>query len=177
MAASEEPERPAKELRIGDAERTAAADELAEHYAQGRLSTEEHQERLDRVLSARTRSELGPVFADLPGSAYQVRRASTWATADAPAVGSDRRRPQAPYPASPFGRPPFGRPPFRPSYAGSARGRASYWFGALPVLLRILLVVVLVVVVLAHLPLILFGLIVFALLSRKHRRWHGYQRQ
>jgi hypothetical protein len=176
MASSEQPDRAAKELRIGDAERTAAADELAEHYAQGRLSTEEHQERLDRVLAARTRSELGPVFADLPGSAYHVRRTGSYLGADAPAVGSDRRRPQVPYPAPPFGRPPFGRPPFRPSYAVSTRGRARHWFGALPVLLRILLVVVLAVVVLAHLPLVLLGLVVFAVLSHKRRRWDGYHR-
>jgi len=54
-------------LRMSDAERDAAAAELAEHYAQGRLTTEEHADRLDRVWSARTRGELGPVFRDLPG--------------------------------------------------------------------------------------------------------------
>jgi hypothetical protein len=55
------------QLRIGDAEREAAAAELGEHYAQGRLTAEEHAERLDRVWAARTRGELGPVFRDLPG--------------------------------------------------------------------------------------------------------------
>ena len=56
-------------LRIGDAEREQAATELGEHYAQGRLTAEEHAERLDRVWSARTRGELGPLFVDLPGPA------------------------------------------------------------------------------------------------------------
>jgi len=55
------------QLRISDAERERAAGELGEHYAQGRLTSEEHTERLDRIWSSRTRAELGPVFADLPG--------------------------------------------------------------------------------------------------------------
>lgn len=54
-------------LRIGDAEREAAADRLTEHYAAGRLTLEEHAERLDRTWAARTRGELAPVFSDLPG--------------------------------------------------------------------------------------------------------------
>ena len=54
-------------LRMSDAERERAAAELAEHYAQGRLSAEEHSERLDQVWAARTRGELAPIFSDLPG--------------------------------------------------------------------------------------------------------------
>lgn len=54
-------------LRIGDAERERAAAELGEHYAQGRLSVDEHADRLDRVWAARTRADLGPIFSDLPG--------------------------------------------------------------------------------------------------------------
>ena len=54
-------------LRMSDAEREQAASELAEHYAQGRLSAEEHAERLDQVWAARTYAELAPVFQDLPG--------------------------------------------------------------------------------------------------------------
>ena len=55
------------QLRIGDAEREQAAAELGEHYAQGRLSVDEHADRLDRVWAARTRADLGPIFSDLPG--------------------------------------------------------------------------------------------------------------
>ncbi len=55
------------QLRIGDAEREQAAAALGEHYAQGRLSAEEHAERLDRIWAARTRADLRPVFRDLPG--------------------------------------------------------------------------------------------------------------
>jgi hypothetical protein len=56
------------DLRIGDAERERAAAELGEAYAQGRLTPEEHGERLDRIWASRTRGELGPIFADLPSS-------------------------------------------------------------------------------------------------------------
>ena len=54
-------------LRMSDAEREQAAAELAEHYAQGRITAEEHGERLDQVWAARTRGELTPIFGDLPG--------------------------------------------------------------------------------------------------------------
>src|SRR4051812_38866386 len=54
-------------LRIGDAERELAASALGEHYAQGRISAEEHTERLEQIWTARTRAELQPVFRDLPG--------------------------------------------------------------------------------------------------------------
>ncbi|MBB6628022.1 DUF1707 domain-containing protein [Nocardioides sp. KIGAM211] len=56
-------------LRMSDAEREQAAAALGEHYAQGRLTTDEHGERLDQVWAARTRGELAPVFRDLPGPA------------------------------------------------------------------------------------------------------------
>ncbi len=55
------------ELRIGDAERGSAVEALGEHFAQGRLSQEEYDERSDVVWAARTRRDLAPVFADLPG--------------------------------------------------------------------------------------------------------------
>ena len=74
------------QLRIGDAEREQAAAELGEHYAQGRLSVDEHADRLDRVWAARTRADLGPVFRDLPGRygpvalapATPARRSTYW---------------------------------------------------------------------------------------------------
>ena len=53
-------------LRIGDAEREEAARELGEHYALGRITTEEHSDRLERIWGARTSADLTPVFSDLP---------------------------------------------------------------------------------------------------------------
>ncbi|MFC7495444.1 MULTISPECIES: DUF1707 SHOCT-like domain-containing protein [unclassified Nocardioides] len=61
-------------LRISDAEREQAAGVLGEHYAQGRITTDEHAERLDRIWAARTRAELGAVFGDLPDPARTERR-------------------------------------------------------------------------------------------------------
>jgi hypothetical protein len=53
-------------LRIGDAEREAAAHELGEHYAMGRITADEHGERLEQIYAARTAADLAPAFVDLP---------------------------------------------------------------------------------------------------------------
>lgn len=54
-------------LRVGDAERDAAAADLSEHYAAGRLTLDELNERLETVFSAKTFGQLARVMADLPG--------------------------------------------------------------------------------------------------------------
>jgi hypothetical protein len=54
------------DLRIGDAEREARAAELREHYAQGRLSLTEFNQRLDAVFASATQQQLDQVTADLP---------------------------------------------------------------------------------------------------------------
>jgi Flp pilus assembly protein TadB len=53
-------------LRIGDADRETAARELGEHFALGRISADEHAERLEQIWSARTAADLAPAFRDLP---------------------------------------------------------------------------------------------------------------
>ncbi len=53
-------------LRIGDRERDAVAAELQEHYAHGRLTLEEFNQRLDAVFAAKTQSDLTRITADLP---------------------------------------------------------------------------------------------------------------
>ncbi|KQW47703.1 hypothetical protein ASC77_14840 [Nocardioides sp. Root1257] len=63
-----------EQLRIGDAERELAATALGEHFAQGRITADEHAERLEQVWAARTRAELQPVFRDLPGPARTPER-------------------------------------------------------------------------------------------------------
>jgi Domain of unknown function (DUF1707) len=55
-------------LRIGDAERDAAAADLGEHYAAGRLAIDELHDRLDAVFAAKTAGQLTRIMADLPGS-------------------------------------------------------------------------------------------------------------
>jgi Domain of unknown function (DUF1707) len=54
------------ELRVSDAEREAAAAELQEHYASGRLDSDELDQRLSAALAARTRGDLSALFTDLP---------------------------------------------------------------------------------------------------------------
>ncbi|MET9268414.1 DUF1707 domain-containing protein [Kribbella sp. NPDC003557] len=61
-------ERPGGSIRIGDSEREDAVKRLGEHYEAGRLSAEEHSERVDQALRARTGADLETLFADLPGS-------------------------------------------------------------------------------------------------------------
>jgi hypothetical protein len=54
------------DLRIGDADREAAATTLREHYAQGRLTLEEFNQRLDAVFASTTQSQLNHITRDLP---------------------------------------------------------------------------------------------------------------
>ncbi len=54
------------DLRIGDADREAAAATLREHYAQGRLTLEEFNERLDAVFTSTTQRQLNHITRDLP---------------------------------------------------------------------------------------------------------------
>jgi hypothetical protein len=56
------------EMRVSDAEREAAAAELREHFASGRLDQDELNERLDRAFAAKTRGDLNALFTDLPSS-------------------------------------------------------------------------------------------------------------
>jgi DNA-binding transcriptional ArsR family regulator len=57
---------PAPGLRVGDAERDAAAVVLGEHFAQGRLTLEELGAQLDAALAATTHGELSQAVQDLP---------------------------------------------------------------------------------------------------------------
>jgi hypothetical protein len=54
------------DIRIGTAEREQALDLLSEHFAAGRLTVVEFDERSATVAGATTRGELDRVFADLP---------------------------------------------------------------------------------------------------------------
>jgi hypothetical protein len=53
-------------VRVGDADREAVAAQLREHYADGRLTLEELNERLDQAFAAKTRADLNTVLRDLP---------------------------------------------------------------------------------------------------------------
>ena len=53
-------------MRASDADRERTATLLREHHAQGRLTPEEFNDRLDRTFAARTIGELDALLADLP---------------------------------------------------------------------------------------------------------------
>lgn len=81
-------------LRLSDAERDEAARILGEHFAEGRLSADEHAERHERIFAATTHGDLPPLFADLPGGAPYAEPE------------------QGPRCAGPTWTPPRRRPPF-----------------------------------------------------------------
>jgi hypothetical protein len=72
-------------MRVSDAEREAAAAELREHFASGRLDQEELNERLSAVFAARTRGDLNALFTDLPSAGHA--RAGAGAPGGGPAFG------------------------------------------------------------------------------------------
>jgi hypothetical protein len=55
-------------MRASDADRDRIADQLREALAEGRLTPEEHSERLDAVYRAKTYAELAPIVHDLPAT-------------------------------------------------------------------------------------------------------------
>ncbi len=62
-------------IRVSDADRDRVAARLREHYAAGRLSFEEMEERVSAALSAKTAGDLRRVLADLPEPAPVLHRA------------------------------------------------------------------------------------------------------
>ena len=56
------------EIRVGDAERTAALDQLGQHFANGYLNVDEFEERTSKAAVARTRADVESLFGDLPAS-------------------------------------------------------------------------------------------------------------
>jgi hypothetical protein len=63
------------DLRIGDADREAVAAALREHYAQGRLTLEEFNQRIEAAFAATMRSQLSALTRDLPPVATPAARA------------------------------------------------------------------------------------------------------
>ncbi|MGW0418762.1 DUF1707 SHOCT-like domain-containing protein [Streptomyces sp. NPDC003015] len=68
------------DLRASDADRDRVADILREALAEGRLSADEHAERVEGVLSAKTVGELEVFIRDLP-AAHGRRTAPAWSPA------------------------------------------------------------------------------------------------
>jgi hypothetical protein len=89
-----EPQSP--DIRIGDAEREEALRALGEHMSAGRLDIDEYGERSARVSTAKTRGDLGALFADLPQP-----RPTFSAPPPAPAPARPAAPPAAPAPSDP----------------------------------------------------------------------------
>jgi hypothetical protein len=53
-------------LRVSDAERQQVIDQLSRHTADGRLTLEEFEARVDEVVKARTGSDLAATLRELP---------------------------------------------------------------------------------------------------------------
>jgi DNA-binding PadR family transcriptional regulator len=66
LARQDHQQAPAPGVRAGDADRDAAAAALGEHFAQGRLTLDELNARLDATLTATTHGELSQAARDLP---------------------------------------------------------------------------------------------------------------
>ena len=118
------------ELRIGDAERDAVMVAMHDHFAAGRLDRPELDERMEAVLSAKTRGDLRALVRDLP--------------APTGVPDPDKQAPE-PVPWGPgaavmFGGP--GHPAWRhPHHGHMARGRRrGPPFPAFPLLLAVFLV-------------------------------------
>jgi len=69
-------------IRVGDADRDATATQLREHYAAGRLTLDELNERLEQTFAARTGTDLNAVMRDLPPLG------GAWARAGGPTADS-----------------------------------------------------------------------------------------
>jgi hypothetical protein len=55
-------------LRVSDADRQAVADQLSQHFGDGRLDQAEFDERLGRAMSAKTYRDLDGLLTDLPST-------------------------------------------------------------------------------------------------------------
>lgn len=64
-------------IRISDADRERATARLREHFAEGRLTSDELEERITAALSAKTYGDLRAVMADLPDPALQAQAPSS----------------------------------------------------------------------------------------------------
>lgn len=55
-----------REIRISDVDRSDAISALGEHFADGRLTMSEYEERVQQATTSRSERELAQLFTDLP---------------------------------------------------------------------------------------------------------------
>jgi hypothetical protein len=79
-------------LRASDADRDSAAAVVNNALAEGRLTPEEHADRLDAIFGAKTHAELVPVLDDLPAPRGVKQELASPPAAAADLAPSKRRR-------------------------------------------------------------------------------------
>lgn len=135
------------EIRISDADREAAVTALGEHYASGRLTKDEYDERATQAYAAKTASALRPLFADLPAPHPRLdQRSGDWT--GQPGARTTYQRPAVP----------------------AARPRRGFRVPVLPLLL-----VVIGLAILASAPWIVFVGLGVLWLTRGHGCGHRYR--
>jgi hypothetical protein len=83
-------------MRASDAEREAVTARLRDHYAEGRLTNDELDERVSAALSAKTHGELRTLTTDLPGPAPVPPRTAARPSWGGPPPWRHHRRPPVP---------------------------------------------------------------------------------
>lgn len=63
-------------LRASDADRDQAASVINDALAHGRLTAQEHSDRLDAIYAAKTHAEIAPLLDDLPGHSGTLEQAA-----------------------------------------------------------------------------------------------------
>jgi hypothetical protein len=90
-------------VRVSSAERDEVASALARHYADGRLTLGEYEERVATALEARTGADLDAVLTDLPASPRPSARAAARPSRPGPSPsGPPLRSPRPVHGPGPF---------------------------------------------------------------------------
>jgi DUF1707 SHOCT-like domain len=83
-------------IRVSDADRDRVTAQLRDHFAAGRITTGELDERISAALGAKTFGDLRHIMADLPGPAPALARAAQPSQRATPAWTARRRPPFPP---------------------------------------------------------------------------------
>src|SRR3954454_9363970 len=79
-----------EDMRAGDSDRKAVADQLKAALDEGRLDLSEYDERVQRTYGAKTYADLDGLLDDLPGT-VPVQHSQVQPAASAPPVGAPAR--------------------------------------------------------------------------------------
>jgi hypothetical protein len=115
-------------VRVGDADREAVTAQLREHFADGRLTHEELNERLDQAFAAKTRADLNTVLRDLPQAVRPAGGVPYGGTA---------------WPGPGWPGPMATRPDYRDSWGSGQEGQRPHGFSFAPMIAMVWLFVIL----------------------------------